>query len=141
MSVPLEYLEVARRAWAAYNDGDEEAFAACVTPDWREYDGDAPVTGLKEAVELMRLHRGAFPDKHTEMLHLFGDGDLVTTYTLTTATHLGRYEDLEPTGRKVRMYQINIHRIVDGRIAETWLAVSEPGGFYTQIVAWLGSGG
>lgn len=135
MSVPIEYLEVARRAWVAFDDGDEEDFAACVTPDWREYNGDGPVTGLKETFELMRSHRLAFPDKHTEMLHLFGDGDLVTTYTLTTATHLGRYKDLEPTGRSVRMYQINIHRVVAGRIAETWLAVSEPGGFYKQLAA------
>ena len=139
MSIPLEYLELARRAWAAYDDGDEEAFAACVTPDWREYYGEAPVTGMNETFELMRLHRLAFPDKHTEMLHLFGANDLVTTHTLTVATHLGRYKDLEPTGRTVRMYQINIHKVLAGRIAETWLAVSEPGGFYKQLLAQLAS--
>ena len=26
-----------RRAWTAYNQGDEEEFAACLTPDWKEY--------------------------------------------------------------------------------------------------------
>jgi ketosteroid isomerase-like protein len=30
--------DVVRRAWAAYDAGDESGFAACMTPEWREHD-------------------------------------------------------------------------------------------------------
>ena len=26
-----------KRGWESYDKGDEEAFAACLTPDWKEY--------------------------------------------------------------------------------------------------------
>ena len=36
-----ENVELLRRAWAAYDVGDIEGFAACLTDDWREYDSAA----------------------------------------------------------------------------------------------------
>ncbi|MDQ1448437.1 MAG: hypothetical protein QOC79_1408, partial [Actinomycetota bacterium] len=54
--------ELARRAWAAYDRGDEEAFAACLTDDWREYDSAGVSETLEGEREAMRAHRTAFPD-------------------------------------------------------------------------------
>jgi len=122
-----------RRAWAAYDAGDAEAFAACVTPDWREHNGDGDITTIDDMRRLMEAQRKAFPDKHTEIVQELIEGDLLAHRTITTATHTGRYFDLDPTGRTVRLHEINIHRIVGARIVETWIAVSQPGGFYKQL--------
>lgn len=56
-----------RRAWAAYDSGDEEGFAACLAPGWKEYDGSGMVTTLDDVCAVMRLHRDAFPDKQTQI--------------------------------------------------------------------------
>jgi ketosteroid isomerase-like protein len=55
-----------RRAWAAYDRGDVEGFAACLTDDWREFgpEGEGYAT-LDDERPTMELHRSAFPDKHT----------------------------------------------------------------------------
>ena len=80
----------------------------------------------------MRRHRIAFPDKRTEIHQLVAEGDLVVAYSTTRATHTGPYFDLEPTGKQVVIREFSMHRIVEGRIAETWV-VDEGGGFYWQL--------
>jgi predicted ester cyclase len=80
----------------------------------------------------MALHRVAFPDKHTKIETILAEGDLVAVMSNTTATHTGPYFDAAPTGRRLRIHEISLHRIRDGRIAETWAEVSGPG-FYQQL--------
>ena len=121
-----------RRAWAAYDRGDAEGFAACLTDDWREYDGDGNETHIDEERAAMALHRVAFPDKHTEVEAIVAEGDLIAVMSATTATHTGIYYDAKPTGRRLRIHELSLHRIRDGRIAETWAEVSGPG-FYQQL--------
>ena len=128
-----EHKAIGRRAWAAYDKGDAVAFAACVTPDWREHNGEGHVSTLDDMRGLMEAQRRAFPDKRTQIVQELVEGDLLAHRTITTATHTGRYFDLDPTGRTLLLHEINIHRIVGARIAETWIAVSQPGGFYKQL--------
>ena len=123
--------ELVRRAWAAYDRGDESGFAACVTADWVEH---APAGGrsvLAEALETAALHRTAFPDKQTRIEQIVAEGDLVVTRTVTTATHRGEYLGLAPTGKRVTLYEILINRIDGDRIAESW--ENSTGGFYKQL--------
>ena len=133
MAVDLEANKaVVTRAWAAYSAGDEAAFAACLTDDWREFDGAGNVTRLGDEREAMAAHRLAFPDKRTEVEAIIAEGDLVCVMTHTTATHRGTYFDAAPTGKLVRIHEISLHRIRDGRIAQTWAETDGPG-FYQQI--------
>jgi len=88
-----------RRAWAAYNAGDANAFAACVTSDWREHNGEGEVATLDDMRGLMEAQRKAFPDKHTEIVQELVEGDLLAHRTITTATHTGRYFDLDRNGQ------------------------------------------
>lgn len=127
-----EHEALVRRAWAAYDRGDVEEFGACLAPDWREYDADGDSITLADVVPGMRAQRVAFPDKHTEVQHVIREGDVIVTRTTTTATHTGKYFDLEPTGKSLRSHEISIHRIVRGRIAETFQETGASG-FYTQL--------
>lgn len=125
-------VELLRRAWAAYDRGDEEGFAACLSDDWREYDTQGNYGTLEDERRTMRLHRVAFPDKRTEIHRIVANADLVACQCSTSATHTGRYLDLEPTGKRVLIHEMMFNRVRDGRLCETW-AITDGPGFYEQI--------
>ena len=121
-----------RRAWKAYDKGDEEGFAACLTEDWREYDSQGNSGSLADERRTMREHRVAFPDKRTEIHRIVSDDEFVACHCTVTATHTGKYFDLEPTGKQVVFHEMLFNRLRNGRLSETW-AVVEGAGFYEQI--------
>ncbi len=72
--------QLLRRAWAAYDRGDVEAFASCLTDDWREYGPEGEAGGfatLEDERPTMEAHRLAFPDKHTEIVQVVADDGMV----------------------------------------------------------------
>jgi predicted ester cyclase len=121
-----------RRAWAAYDRGDVEGFAECLTDDWREHLPTEEVSTLEDERRTMAVHRIAFPDKHTEILRMVVDDEMVACHCTTTAVHRGRYFDLEPTGARVSVDEMMFNRIQDGKIAETWV-ITAGAGFYRQL--------
>jgi predicted ester cyclase len=123
-----------KRAWAAYDKGDEEAFAACLTPDWKEYGSPnaSSYNSLENERPTMREHRIAFPDKHTEIHMILADENTVACYCTITATHSGKYFDAEPTGKILTVYEMMFNRVRDGKICETY-AMQVGKGFYEQI--------
>lgn len=132
MSTDLERnKQLVRRAWAAYDRGDEDGFARCVADDWVERDADGGMATLADARKSMALQRTAFPDKHTAIEQIVAEGDLVVTRSVTTATHRGDYMGLAPTGKVVTLHEILINRIVGDRIVESWEQTSA--GFYKQL--------
>ena len=121
-----------RRAWSAYDRGDEEEFAACFTDDWREHTQFGELATLADELKTMAAHRVAFPDKHTEILRMVVSDDMVACHCTTSATHRGVYFDLAPTGTRVSVDEMMFNRVVDGKIAETWVITAGPG-FYRQL--------
>jgi predicted ester cyclase len=125
--------ELVRRAWAAYNQGDAEGFAACLTDDWRESEpGTEGFVTLEDERPTMALHRTAFPDKHTEIHLIIADDEMVACHCTVTATHTGKYFDAEPTGKRLVVHEMMFNRVREGRVAETWAMTAGPG-FYKQI--------
>jgi predicted ester cyclase len=127
--------QLLRRAWAAYERGDVEAFAACLTDDWPEYGpgGSANDYGTLEGERpTMETHRSAFPDKHTEIHQIVADDDMVACHCTVTATQTGRYLELEPTGKTVVVHEMMFNRVHDGRLVITW-ALSVGPGFHEQL--------
>ena len=128
-------VELLRRAWPAYDRGDVEAFAACLTDDWREYgpEGEAgDYATLADERPTMAAHRVAFPDKHTEFLQIDADDAMVACICTVSATHTGRYFDVEPTGTRLVVHEMMFNRVRDGRVATTWAMTAGPG-FYEQL--------
>ena len=121
-----------RRAWSAYDRGDEEEFAACLTDDWREHTHFGEVATLADERMTMAVHRVAFSDKHTEILRMVTSDAMVACHCTTSATHRGVYFDLQPTGTRVSVDEMMFNRVVDGKIAETWVITAGPG-FYRQL--------
>lgn len=126
-------IELLRRAWAAYDRGDEDQFAACLTEDWREYDSSGEAgSNLADERLAMQAYRVAFPDKHTEIHRIVADGEIVACHCTVSAHHTGKYFDAEPTGKQVVVHEMMFNSVRDGRLCETWGMVDGPG-FYEQI--------
>lgn len=122
-----ENLALMRRVWAAYDAGDVEGFAACVTDDWREYGPSGPAGGfatLEDERRIIDSHRIAFPDKHTEIHHMVADEESIACHCTTTATHTGPYMGLEATGKGVVLHEMMFNRVRDGKLSETSIMAS-----------------
>ena len=102
--------ELVRRAWAAYDRGDEAAFAACLTDDWREYGPDGGSATLEDERPTMELHRSAFPNKHTEFHRIVTDEDEVSVARdLIPVKYAHREEGLEEWAQTALPVAIDIN--------------------------------
>ena len=66
-----------------------------------------------------QLH-AAFPDSQRTVEDQFADDIHVVTRWTATGTHQGTFMGIAPTGKRVTITGISIHRIADGRIVEEW---------------------
>jgi predicted ester cyclase len=74
--------------------------------------------GLKQAVTMFR---SAFPDLSYTIEQEMAEGDCVMTRFSATGTHRGPFLSMEPSGRSVTYTGVDINRIVDGRVVESWV--------------------
>jgi steroid delta-isomerase-like uncharacterized protein len=73
--------------------------------------------GMKD---LIGTYHRAVNDAHWEVHEMIAAGDTIVTRWTGAGTHSGDLRGLPPTGRKVSVDGIWIHRIAEGRIAESW---------------------
>jgi predicted ester cyclase len=53
----------------------------------------------------------AFPDWRRKVLEVLFDGELITARYADTGTHMGLFQGIEPTGRKVEALEFALYRI------------------------------
>jgi predicted ester cyclase len=61
---------------------------------------DVPMDSAAVAAQFALLF-SAFPDWHWEIRHLVVDGDYIALHFTVTGTHLGAFQGIEATGRRV----------------------------------------
>jgi predicted ester cyclase len=96
---------IIRRFVETRNANDFEAFVAFFPADRRE--------GVRRAFNSVTE---AFPDVHITIEELIGEGDKIVSRWSFQGTHLGLYQDIPATGKKVNYTGIDIYTIVDGKI-------------------------
>ena len=57
---------------------------------------------------------------HNRVIRVMADGDHAVDFWTFRATHLGEFNGLAPTGRRVEFNGIDVVKVRDGRIAEIW---------------------
>ncbi|NDJ23403.1 ester cyclase [Nostoc sp. B(2019)] len=62
----------------------------------------------------------AFTNGQHTFKELIIEGDKVVTYGTFTATHLGEFQGLPPTGKQIKLSIMHIDRIENGKIVEHW---------------------
>lgn len=120
--------QLARRYFEeAWNRGDLAVLDQLLAPNYVNHTPSTPnpppgPDGLKPIVLAMRR---AFPDLHYEIQDVIATEDSVVVRVVMTGTHRGDLFGLPPTGRRVRVDQINIEHIRNGRIVEHWRVTDE----------------
>jgi steroid delta-isomerase-like uncharacterized protein len=119
-----------------FNAGKFDAADEILAPDYVHHD---PTTqefgsGIEGFKQLMSYYRRAFPDLEITLDDQFGAGDRVVDRWTGRGTHEGELMGIQATGRPVTATGISIHRIDNGRIAETW-NVYDAAGMLRQVGA------
>lgn len=78
------------------------------------------IAGIDQAREHLLTFRHCYPDMLATVEGQMAEGDIVATWYVTRATHLGSLPGLPATGKKITLRAINVQRIRNGRIVEHW---------------------
>ncbi len=105
-------------------------FVAHMPKGWGEpaghRDGHA---GIARAIGRIRA---SFPDWREEVEDVVFEGDRIVVRYVSTGTQTGPFLDRPPSGARVRVDEISIFRIADGRIAEQW-CLNDDLAFFKQL--------
>jgi steroid delta-isomerase-like uncharacterized protein len=106
-----------------WNKGNLEIMDELYSPDfvWHFLPTGSETIGLDSLREQVRSHRKAFPDWTEKIKHIVAEGDLVVIHFISTGTNDGSFLGNPPTGKSIRINEMSIFRIADGKIAEQWL--------------------
>ena len=117
-----------------FEGGNLDAVEHFIAPGHENHDptaADVP-RGPEGVRQLAELYRSAFPDIAFEHEEMLSSGDRVIHRWTLTGTHRGELMGIAPTGQAVRVSGIEINRIADGKIAESW-AMSDLRGLLEQL--------
>jgi steroid delta-isomerase-like uncharacterized protein len=94
------------------------------TADHIYHDPSSPSIGLgpEGMKQLMSTYQTAFPDAHWDIdaMLVTEDGDTVVTRWTGRGTHTADLPGIPATGKKAMVPGIWIHRVVGGKIVESW---------------------
>jgi len=113
---------VVRRAFDEVAMGDMNAVDEIIAPEFVRHDlAGGPETAGPEGVKrLITGLRVAFPDLQTTIEDIFSDGEKVVVRFTARGTQSGPFMGIAPTGREATWSGVNIYRVADGKIRETW---------------------
>src|ERR671912_487455 len=101
------------RGAEAINRGDFDAIDEIYAPD-----------NAQKLKEMLIEVRQAFPDFYGMNVIQIAEGDQVLNRTVLHGTHLGEFQGLTPTGKRVTVEALSIDRVVDGKSVEQELEVA-----------------
>jgi steroid delta-isomerase-like uncharacterized protein len=99
------------------NDHDFDSMASFYTPTIKV--NDAPMDPAAVTAQFVPVI-SAFPDWHWEMRHIVVDDDNIVVQFTVTGTHLGTFQGIEATGRRVSVSEFTRYHLDGGKFAEVW---------------------
>lgn len=111
-----------REFYVPFNIGAVERFDAVLAPNWIEHPAAVPdqQPGREAYKPIIRGLREAMPDIRIEIKEMIAEGDRVVVRSELSATPKTEFMGVAPSGKRFTIMTIDIHRIADGRIVETW---------------------
>jgi steroid delta-isomerase-like uncharacterized protein len=107
----------------AWNEDNLSLFDEVLSPECvRHHVGiSEDIIGIEAIKEYVTYMRTGFPDFNVTLDELIIAEDHSIGKWTVTGTNTGPLGDLPPTGKKVKYSGIEVTRIVDGKIIESWL--------------------
>ncbi len=110
-----------KRWFQMWNTGDLASAEEIFATDFVNHDLNHPEkTHFESCRAWVSENRTAFPDFHVEVHDMIAEGDKVASRWTVTGTHKGNLSGVPPTSVRVTVTGMNIHRLVDDKIAEAW---------------------
>jgi predicted ester cyclase len=119
---------LSNRVAQAISEGDLEALDELMAPELAD-------EFRSDVAEIRR----AFPDYAGTNVEQIAEGEEVANRFVYLGTHLGEFEGVSPTGKRVEFVGHSIDRVVEGKIVESWVEVDMLG-VMRQLGAEPGSG-
>jgi predicted ester cyclase len=114
------------------NERKNELAAELFTADHQMHDPQVPTgQGPRGMAETVSVYQQGV-NGHWGIDEIFSSGDRVVVRWTGSGTHVGEVNGISPTGNKIRVDAITIHRMDNGKIAETW-EVWDTLGFLQQL--------
>jgi steroid delta-isomerase-like uncharacterized protein len=112
---------IVRAFYEPFRTGDTSVYDDVLAEDWT----DLPLAPGQEQgpagmAAQIALFRRAMPDYSVEHQDVVVDGDTVAVRNTVSGTHQGAFMGHEPTGKRIAMRTMDVHRVRDGRIVTTW---------------------
>ena len=114
-----------RRMLDSVSAGDVDGFVESLAPGYvRHCQAMPPEMQELRGPDAMRAwlmaNQQTFPDYREEIEALIGEGDFIAWRSLGTGTQTGPMGPLPATGRRMSISIIGLHRVENGKLAETW---------------------
>jgi steroid delta-isomerase-like uncharacterized protein len=104
------------------NDTNTEVMDQIFARDW--IDGNplpgAPSGGLEGVEHFVKLFRHALPDARLSVEQIVADDEKVAFWWRASGTHQGEVFGIPPTGKHISFTGMTMHRVANGRFAESW---------------------
>jgi predicted ester cyclase len=101
------------RVAQAISKGDLDALDELMAPELAE-------EFKRDVAEILR----AFPDYAGTNVEQITEGEKVANRFVFLGTHLGEFEGVTPTGKRVEFIGHSIDRVVEGKIEESWVEMN-----------------
>ena len=125
-----ENVDAVRRLEQAYNDQDYETVRSIVAADLTAHTPGSEMMppGVEGAIAANEGSFQSFPDKRSEILDIFGDGDRVVSHVRMSGTNKGglAWAGVPANERPIDIDWIQISRFADGQLVETWSQMDIP---------------
>ena len=125
----------AKLAIQAINNRDWSFIPKLLAPNFVRHDLSEDfndIVGHKGMEDFMQLVIKAIPDYKIQIEDIFATEDRLALRFVASGTHNGEFLGYPPTGKKIKVNQINLYRFDGDKIAETW-QLMDMAGFFRQI--------
>lgn len=120
----LEENKALSRRWFEdmLNQGKMEAADEIFADNYFDHDPNNPfAAGGREGMKTFAaMYRSVFPDLHMKVEDVLAEGDKSLVRWTATGTQQGELMGIPPTGKSVSITGMDIFRISDGKIVESW---------------------
>jgi len=111
-----------------WNNADDNAAVKYLARNYTDYalgplqfvEGQCGMTGPSTMRALVGRLRSAFPNVTFYILQMIAEGDRVAVHFIGLGTHTGKLGNVDPSGEEVDIVGSAIHRIVHGRITDSY---------------------
>lgn len=126
-NLEAEHIEVVREFHQrVLNEKDLDAAGRLLTADYVEHNPafpDGALRGRANLIEFWAELFAAFPDLWISEEDVFAEGDTVVTRHVGRGTHEGEFMDIPATGNEFEIDGIDLYRLDDGKITESWISL------------------